>query len=158
MLLSELSNPSLITNYIANLCHKCCKNLDNVCIHIPLLQILDTMAAPRAKAQPVGSAPWLLNERSQASQFIEQETEEFAMWVRNDMEWLNEHMADVFSKNQLYVLVAFLLSDLLTGVATSLMCSKLLANYVGRHRGQQGRRMHWKLEWLVSALHGTLRD
>lgn len=59
------------------------------------------MATLRGKAPPVGSAQWVANERTQASQFIDQETEDFAFSVRNDLEWLNEHMADIFSKTQL---------------------------------------------------------
>jgi hypothetical protein len=52
----------------------------------------------------VGSASWALSERLQAAQFIEQETEEFSFSVRNDMEWLNEHMSEIFSKNQLWAI------------------------------------------------------
>lgn len=59
------------------------------------------MASSRSKTQ-VGSAPWLLNERQQANELIEQEVEEFTYSVRNEMEWLNEHMAEIFTRNQLY--------------------------------------------------------
>ena len=57
------------------------------------------MALAKTKTAPVGSAGWIQNEREQAAQFIEQEAEEFGYSVRNDLEWLNEHMADVFSQN-----------------------------------------------------------
>lgn len=60
------------------------------------------MAASRQKV-PVGSAQWLLNERRQANEFVEQDVEEFNYAVRNELEWLNEHMAEIFSSNQLYV-------------------------------------------------------
>ncbi|EON69411.1 hypothetical protein W97_08671 [Coniosporium apollinis CBS 100218] len=60
------------------------------------------MASSRSKTQ-VGSAPWLLNERQQANELIEQEVEEFTYSVRNEMEWLNEHMAEIFTRNQLNV-------------------------------------------------------
>lgn len=62
------------------------------------------MAAARSggKAQ-VGSTRWVLDERAQAGQFIEQEVEEFAFSARNELEWLNEHMSEIFSRNQLYV-------------------------------------------------------
>lgn len=58
--------------------------------------------AARSKMQvPVGSAQWIQNEREQAAQFIEQELEEFSFSARNELEWLNEHMADIFSKGQM---------------------------------------------------------
>ena len=55
------------------------------------------MAAARAKAANVGSAQWIQKERDQAGEFVEQELEEFGYSVRNEMEWLNEHMAEIFS-------------------------------------------------------------
>ena len=61
-----------------------------------------TMAAMRAKhQQPVGSAGWVLDERQQAIEMIDQEMEGFAFSARNEMEWLNEHMADIFSRTEL---------------------------------------------------------
>ena len=62
----------------------------------------DSMAAVRSKL-PVGSAPWIVSERRQADELVEQEAEEFGYSVRNEMEWLNEHMAEIFSSTQLYV-------------------------------------------------------
>jgi hypothetical protein len=62
------------------------------------------MAAPKSKAQPVGSSQWIQNERQQASDFIAQEVEEFGFSARNELEWLNEHMADVFSTTRVLVL------------------------------------------------------
>ncbi|USW53646.1 Putative inner centromere protein [Septoria linicola] len=56
--------------------------------------------AARGKAMPVGSSQWVQNERSQANEFIEQDVEEFSYSVRNELEWLNEHMADIFSKTE----------------------------------------------------------
>jgi hypothetical protein len=61
------------------------------------------MAAPRSKAQPIGSSQWIQNERQQASDFIAQEVEEFGFSARNELEWLNEHMADVFSTTTMSV-------------------------------------------------------
>ena len=49
----------------------------------------------------VGSAPWILSEQQQVNQLVDQEAEEFSYSVRNELEWLNEHMADIFSQNQL---------------------------------------------------------
>jgi len=49
----------------------------------------------------VGSAQWILEEKSAAVQFVKEEADEFAFAVRNEMEWLNEHMSDVFNRSQL---------------------------------------------------------
>ena len=57
--------------------------------------------ASAAKVQQVGSAQWIQAELEQSATFIEQDVEEFGYSARNEMEWLNEHMADVFSRNQL---------------------------------------------------------
>jgi hypothetical protein len=62
-----------------------------------------SMAAARAKAANVGSTQWVQKEREQAGEFVEQEFEEFGYSVRNEMEWLNEHMAEIFSTNAVYV-------------------------------------------------------
>lgn len=56
--------------------------------------------------QPVGSASWCAEERSSALQVSRSEIEEFSYSARNEMEWLNEHMADIFSENQVYVMDA----------------------------------------------------
>ena len=60
------------------------------------------MATFKSKPAQIGTARWVLNEREQAQTFIEQETEEFSFAAKNDMEWLNEHMAEIFNRNQLY--------------------------------------------------------
>ncbi|KIW07872.1 uncharacterized protein PV09_01786 [Verruconis gallopava] len=60
------------------------------------------MATTRMKI-PVGSAPWLIQERRQANELVEMEAEEFSYSVRNEMEWLNEHMSDIFSASNLNV-------------------------------------------------------
>ena len=62
------------------------------------------MAASRAKAATVGSAQWVQGERDHAGGLVEQEVEEFSYSVRNELEWLNEHMADIFSNNHMYAL------------------------------------------------------
>lgn len=46
--------------------------------------------------------PWLDKENQQVAQFTAQEVEEFAFSVRNEFDFLNEHMAEIFSKNQVY--------------------------------------------------------
>ena len=58
------------------------------------------MAAAKSRTMPVGSSQWIQGERDQATDMIEQEVEEFSFSVRNELEWLNEHMADIFSKNE----------------------------------------------------------
>ncbi|KXT00941.1 hypothetical protein AC578_5699 [Pseudocercospora eumusae] len=58
------------------------------------------MAAAKSRTMPVGSSQWIQGERDQATDMMEQEVEEFSFSVRNELEWLNEHMADIFSKNE----------------------------------------------------------
>lgn len=53
------------------------------------------------KQTSVGSLQWVRDERQQAEAFIAQEVEEFAFSARNEIEWLNEHMAEVFSRRDL---------------------------------------------------------
>ncbi|KAH0553194.1 hypothetical protein GP486_006629 [Trichoglossum hirsutum] len=66
------------------------------------------MAAVRSRALlPVGSSQWIANERDSVRQFTDAEVEEFAFSVRNEMDWLNEHMADIFSRQQLDVAEVF---------------------------------------------------
>lgn len=65
------------------------------------------MPPVRTKAPlPVGSAQWVQDENRQISQFGIQEIEDFNFSARNEVEWLNEHMADIFSKNQVYDLTS----------------------------------------------------
>ncbi|KAK8052006.1 inner centromere protein [Apiospora rasikravindrae] len=65
------------------------------------------MAGPRATRLQVGSAPWVAEERSSALQIAHDEVEEFSYSARNDLDWLNEHMADIFSENQINVAEIF---------------------------------------------------
>ncbi len=60
------------------------------------------MAASRTKGAPVGSAQWIQSEREHAAQMIDEEAQELGYSVRNELEWLNEHLADVFSRNNVY--------------------------------------------------------
>ncbi|KAG9528495.1 hypothetical protein KCU93_g4298, partial [Aureobasidium melanogenum] len=55
--------------------------------------------APRFKTAPVGSSQWIQTEREQAAEFVDMEVEEFGYAAQNEMEWLNEHMAEIFSSN-----------------------------------------------------------
>ena len=59
------------------------------------------MAALRSRAQaPVGSTQWIFDERAQIDQFQEQEMEDFGFAVRNEVDWLNDHMAGIFENSQ----------------------------------------------------------
>jgi hypothetical protein len=59
------------------------------------------MATMRANPRlQVGSTSWIAEERSTALQLVNTEAEEFSFSARNDVDWLNEHMAEIFSKNQ----------------------------------------------------------
>ena len=60
------------------------------------------MAAVRSRAQQIGSQQWINDENDQVTRFCTQEAEDFAFSARNEVEWLNEHMAEIFSKNQVY--------------------------------------------------------
>jgi hypothetical protein len=60
------------------------------------------MASVRGATQAqIGSAQWIKDETVLADQYIEQEVEDFTFSVSNEVEWLNAHMADVFSRGQL---------------------------------------------------------
>ena len=56
------------------------------------------------KIAPLGSLTWIADERTTAQQLEEQDVEIIAYAVRNDMEWLNEHMANIFERNVLYAI------------------------------------------------------
>lgn len=66
------------------------------------------MAAAGTKA--VGSAAWIAAEKENVARLLEQEMEEVEYPVRHEMDWLNEHMAEIFSTNQLCVAAIFLWS------------------------------------------------
>ena len=60
------------------------------------------MAAIRGRGTvQVGSAAWIGDENAQIAHHCEQELEDFGFSARNELEWLNEHMADVFSKENM---------------------------------------------------------
>ncbi|KAL2754281.1 hypothetical protein ACRALDRAFT_1081382 [Sodiomyces alcalophilus JCM 7366] len=65
------------------------------------------MAAMRRARVPVGSASWITDERASALSFAEAEVQEFAFSAHNDVDWLNEHMADVFNENEINVAEIF---------------------------------------------------
>lgn len=62
------------------------------------------MAAAGPKSQkPVGSAAWISTEKENVMHLVNQEIEEIEYPVSHEMAWLNEHMAEVFSSDQLCV-------------------------------------------------------
>ncbi|KAH6633363.1 hypothetical protein C7974DRAFT_392634 [Boeremia exigua] len=57
------------------------------------------MTTARSKVPAIGSAQWILEERHQSNDLVSQELEDFGFSVRNELEWLNEHMTDVFAED-----------------------------------------------------------
>jgi glutamyl/glutaminyl-tRNA synthetase len=91
------------------------------------------MAAIRGSRLPVGSTAWITEERATALQVAQSEVEEFTFSVRNDLDWLNEHMAEIFDENEKYVNKVRLIRQMLTGASvTSLRCSRLPVNCAGK--------------------------
>ena len=57
------------------------------------------MTGRLAKATvPVGTPAWVANERTQVRQLLDQDVEDFAYFARNEFEWLNEHMLEIFER------------------------------------------------------------
>ncbi|USP81386.1 hypothetical protein yc1106_08660 [Curvularia clavata] len=56
--------------------------------------------AARSKAPTIGSAGWILEERHQSTTLVAQELEDFGFSVRNELEWLNEHMFDILASDR----------------------------------------------------------
>jgi len=61
------------------------------------------MSTARRAHQPVGSTAWIAAEKENVMHLVDQEMEEIEFPVRHEIEWLNEHMAEIFSRNQLCV-------------------------------------------------------
>jgi hypothetical protein len=57
------------------------------------------MAAKGSTA--VTSAQWISAERENVLDLLQQEKEELLYPAQHELEWLNEHMAEIFSRNQL---------------------------------------------------------
>ncbi len=49
----------------------------------------------------VGAPSWITDERASALQITQSEIEEFTFSAKNDVDWLNEHMAEIFGENQM---------------------------------------------------------
>lgn len=59
------------------------------------------MAMRGAPRVTVGSTAWVAEERDSARTIAHCEIDEFSFSARNEMDWLNEHMAEIFSENQM---------------------------------------------------------
>lgn len=116
--------------------------------------------AMRGPRQPIGSASWIAEERSSALQIAQSEVEEFSFSARNDVDWLNEHMAEIFSENQMYarlepcLVVANETSPSIVSMLTiclfaetSPISSKHQENYAARRLEQRERRTRPRSEW-----------
>lgn len=57
----------------------------------------------------VGCTAWVVEERNAALQIAQSEVDEFSYSARNELDWLNEHMAGIFNENEMY---AWLTADL----------------------------------------------
>lgn len=58
------------------------------------------MAGLRMNRVQAGSPSWIMQERSCALQIAQTEAEEFTYSVGNEVDWLNEHMAEIFNANE----------------------------------------------------------
>ncbi|TDZ47729.1 Inner centromere protein-related protein pic1 [Colletotrichum trifolii] len=65
------------------------------------------MATMRGTRVPVGSASWIAEERTTALSIVQAEAEEFSFAARNELDWLNEHMAGIFNENEINVAEIF---------------------------------------------------
>ncbi|KLJ09250.1 hypothetical protein EMPG_15326 [Blastomyces silverae] len=63
-------------------------------------------ATTRAQ-RAVGSSTWIAAEKENIQQLIHQEMDEIEYPAQNEMDWLNEHMAEIFSRNQFNVTEIF---------------------------------------------------
>ena len=55
------------------------------------------------KGTTVGSVSWIAAEKENALDLLRNEKEEVLYPAQHQLEWLNEHMAEIFNKSQLYV-------------------------------------------------------
>ena len=47
----------------------------------------------------VGSAAWIAAEKENVHHLLQMEKDELIFPAQHEMEWLNEHMAEIFSKS-----------------------------------------------------------
>ncbi|CCU83173.1 inner centromere protein [Blumeria hordei DH14] len=65
------------------------------------------MAATRSRRPQVGSTLWIEEEENAVAHIGETEVEEFEFSAFNELEWLNEHMAEIFFQDQVDVAEMF---------------------------------------------------
>ncbi|KAL1957564.1 hypothetical protein VTO42DRAFT_5791 [Malbranchea cinnamomea] len=65
------------------------------------------MAAALKRQKPIGSKEWIIAEKENVQMLVDQELEEVVYPARHEMEWLNEHMAEIFRGNSLNVAELF---------------------------------------------------
>jgi hypothetical protein len=59
--------------------------------------------AMREPRHRIGATPWIAEERMTALNIAQSEVDEFMFSAKNELDWLNEHMAEIFSENQMCV-------------------------------------------------------
>lgn len=109
------------------------------------------MAAMRGPRLQVGSAVWTAEERNAALQIAQSEVDEFSYSARNELDWLNEHMAGIFNENETY---AFPLSELRNECLTADNIPEILQkhlkhpqSFAERPQEPREKRIHWRHEW-----------
>ncbi|KAF2403787.1 hypothetical protein EJ06DRAFT_293656 [Trichodelitschia bisporula] len=65
------------------------------------------MAPLRTRKLDAGTPQWVVTERREANDLVMDEAEEFGYSVRNELEWLNEHMREIFTSQNLNVADTF---------------------------------------------------
>ena len=55
-----------------------------------------------AKSAAVGSAQWVAAEKENVMQLLQQEKEELVFPAQHEIEWLNEHMAEILNRSHVY--------------------------------------------------------
>lgn len=137
---SRLSTQGLHTKCAYD--HDFINHLPIVLSHTPRRALFwsKTMATMRANPRlQVGSALWISEERASALQIAEAEAEEFVFSARNEVEWLNEHMAEIFSNQNLCVNKIVKMSYANNWYAAMLpKSSRLPESYAERPQGQIG--------------------
>lgn len=80
-----------------------------------------------ARTTAVGTPSWIAAEKENALHVFQNEKEEVIYPAQHQLEWLNEHMAEIFSKSHLYVKLGdIVFRSGLTQTVMSRMCSRLL--------------------------------
>jgi hypothetical protein len=95
-----------------------------------------------ARATAVGAVSWIAAEKENALHLLQNEKEEVIYPAQHQLEWLNEHMAEIFSKSHLYVkLRKCVFTGRLTRTVMSPMFSRLRARCEGRLPALEGNAM-----------------